>query len=715
MHDSEHLRRPRRDASPKPRARTPRGVRLGLGAILLLGLGLRIAYLAEIRGEPAFAFPAYDAAFHDYWARAIVTGDWSKPEHFSDPEIRSAPYFRPPAYPFALAAVYAILGESYLAPRVAQMLLGLLNVLLGYLLGRAVFDRTVGLVCAAGMTCYWAFLYFEGELLAPVLLVTLALATALAAVRWHARRTWGRGLAPGLAPGLVTGLAIGLFALGRPNALVLALVLPAWAVWVARRSGEPRPWRAAPWVPLGTLLAVAPATVRNLVVAGDFVLITSNGGVNLYIGNNERADCVTADIPILGELTSLTGWTCFDQPAIARGVEELTGESLSASRVSRFFAARALEYVGSHPGRTLALTLRKAALFWGPAEISNNKEIQVARGESAVLRWLPRFPLVLSLAFVGALLALRDARRAGDTRRFELTVLLLAVVGAYFASHLPFFIAGRYRVPLVPFLLLFAAYGGCRLAELARDRRTGLPWVATWLGALVLASLPLADYEPDRALWHFDRGDAYRKQGEHERAVAEFRKAIELATWPDPRVHNDLGGELFQMKRIPEAIASFEEAARLKPDYLEAHRNAATAYLTLQDGEGARPHLEEVVRRDPHDADALYNLGTVLLNQGKPQDAIPYLRAAVAERPDHGHSHSTLAKALLRTGAEDDALRELEEAVRVAPELVEPQLFLARLWLQRGRGDRAAALLRSVLALQPGNPEATELLRQAGQ
>ncbi|MEJ2722497.1 MAG: hypothetical protein P8181_15365, partial [bacterium] len=94
---------------------------IALGLILLFGLALRVTYLSEIKNAPAFAYPAYDAAYHDYWARAIDSGDWSPPKFHQDPKIDELPFFRPPGYPYFLAGVYAITGGSYLGARLLQM------------------------------------------------------------------------------------------------------------------------------------------------------------------------------------------------------------------------------------------------------------------------------------------------------------------------------------------------------------------------------------------------------------------------------------------------------------------------------------------------------------------------------------------------------------------------------------------------------------------
>ncbi|MFQ5601160.1 MAG: glycosyltransferase family 39 protein, partial [Candidatus Krumholzibacteriia bacterium] len=140
---------------------------LVLSGLLLVGAVARGLYLSEIVDAPDFRQPAVDAHTHDYWARGLATGDWSLPADLEDPRIPDTPFFRPPGYPYFLALVYRLTGGSYLAPRIVQMLLGLLSAALAFLIGQRWFGRAAGLVAGGGMALYWAFIYFEGELHAP--------------------------------------------------------------------------------------------------------------------------------------------------------------------------------------------------------------------------------------------------------------------------------------------------------------------------------------------------------------------------------------------------------------------------------------------------------------------------------------------------------------------------------------------------------------------
>jgi tetratricopeptide (TPR) repeat protein len=689
---------------------------IALAGILLFGLVFRLVYLTEVESSPAFRYPAFDAAFHDYWARSLASGDWSAPQIHDDPRIHETPFFRPPGYPYFLAGVYILTGQSYLAARIIQMIIGLGCCVLAFLFGRSLFGRGVGLIFSALMSCYWIFVFFEGELLAPVLLVFFALATMLAFARWLDQTTYINTIA--------TGVLLGLFALVRPNALILVPVALAWIWWVARRRKVPRRFRLALLgFPLGVALAIAPATIRNYVVADDLVLITSNSGVNLYIGNNEQTDCVNATIPILGEHTTMINWTCFDQPAIVALVERIEGRALKASEVSRFFTRKALDYISGNPAETAAHMWKKALLFWGPAEISNNKVIHFERAHSPVLKFLPGFPLALALAIVGLLFLVLDFRAGrknrgaatiATSRRFEITVLLLAFVVVYFASYLPFFIAGRYRVPIIPFLLLFGAYGIERTYSLAYVRR--FTHVAIWIGvfavAYLLTSRQYVAYEPDLGTWHFDRGDAYRKQGEIELAVAEFSKAVDVNRGRDPQAYNNLGAALMQLERYEEAAREFERAVEINPKYLAARQNLVQSLLRTNRPQAAHGHLLEIVRLDPGDAIARFNLAVSLLQQDKINEAMVHLAKAVELDPNFFNAQYYLAKTLAITERQEEAIKRYQIALRLAKNNIVVRYELATLLTETGRRSEAIPHLERVLEVKPDHEGARKLLNR---
>lgn len=691
------------NASPLQR---PRPAWLPMALVLGLGAVLRVAYLRELAASPEAAAPALDAAFHDHWARALVTGDWSPPQHFPDPQIHTTPFFRPPGYPYFLAALYALTGCRPLAAVALQMLLGLTNGWLLFRLGRDLVGRRAALLAAAGLCCTWTSIYFEGELLAPVLLVHLLLWLLLAMQRWSARGT--------VASALGIGVLLGLFGLCLPNALVLWPVLVCWVWWRARRRTATAPPSARSIAIRFTLasvaglaLAIAPATLRNYAVADDFVLISSNGGVNLYIGNHPTADGYSARIPILGDLTGLSGWTCFDQPAIVRGVERLVGRPLRASEVSAFFAGKAWDYFRSEPLASFGLWLRKAALFWGPLEVANNRELELVRADSAVLAWLPGFPIVWPLTLLGGCALLRQR---APNRSSPLPWLAAALALALFASYLPFFVAGRYRAPLLPVLWLFAACGLQHLWSLRHAARTGqaLAWLGAALALLALAQVRWVDYRPDPGRYYFQAGDACRRLGDTDGAIAAFRRAVAAA--PDSaEAHNSLGALLLQQGDPAMALASLQSALRVAPQFAEARFNLGKALAASGQLEAAVETFAALADHEQAGPAARLQLGALLLRLRRPAEAAPHLERAARDRPADPAPAYLHAMALLDLGQAAAARDRLAALLAEHPGHADAHVVLAELLLDAGDRSAAAEHLAAALAVAPQHPGALAL------
>jgi hypothetical protein len=435
------------------------------------------------------------------------------------------------------------------------------------------------------MSFYWALLYFEAELQATTLFVFLLLVFLLAADRWSRRRTFGTALVMGLVAGAAT--------LVRPNFLAIAAATLAWMVVISRAKPENRrsTLAAAGGLILGTLLAVAPATLRNLTVSGSFVPVSTNSGINLYIGNNPQADgFVMSELPGLGEFG-----TSFDWPRIVRA---LGTDDVGADR---YFRRESLAFIADNPRRFLALTVKKALLFWGPAEVGHNKELHFERLFSKSLGRLPgNFSLLLALGLTGFVLLVFDR----DRERRAAAVLAGAVVAAYFLSVLPFFAAARYRVPLVPPLLLLGAWAVFRFGVALRERR----WRAAFAGVVVVLASYLAaghawvDYAPSLARWHYDRAVAFEGVGEPQQALEEYRKSLrEDVTFFYSRYN--IGHLLASLGRFDEAAKQWEAALMARRDYAPTHYNLGLAYLELGDRQKGLAHLERARALKPASAE----------------------------------------------------------------------------------------------------------------
>lgn len=634
--------------------------------ILLAGAAVRALYLAELPRHPDFAWPELDALYHDYWARALVSGDWTPPPGQPDPEINRHPYVRAPGYPYFLALLYALFGVHPLVPRIAQMLLGLANAALAYRWGRRAFGAGTGLVFAALMAGYWVLVYYEGELLEPTLSLTVVLLMLDVMSRW----------ADGLngAHGLAAGLLLGALALLRPNALLFVPVAAGWGMAVAlrRRQRLRSAVLALAWFAAGVALPVGTAAWRNYRVAGDPAPVTTAGGLNFYLGYNEWSDGYSGIAP------DIRNWSSFDHPRLVRELSAQVGRPLDDRGASAVWMRRALAYIRSQPARALDLTLRRLLLTWGPREISVEKEDELERAASPVLRRLPGgFGALLTLALLGlGFLYLAAAPPDGSRPRPEVPSLIVCFVATYAASFLPFTVTGRYRVPLLPSLMLLGAYGVVQAAVLARRRAWAALaiWAAAAAGVGVLAAANPTDYRPNPVKWHFARGLAWGRAGALDAAAAELREAVRL----NPRLASarlNLGIVMAQAGDLDGALAQVREAAALEP-----------AYLTQK------------------------NLGILLTRKGDPAGAAKAFAEAARLWPTSVEACVDAAGSLCRTGDYAGAARWYEAALRLRPEGTQTRLDLARVQLYAGQPRAAVDQLHRLLATEPDHAEALNML-----
>jgi predicted membrane-bound mannosyltransferase len=106
--------------------------------VFTIALSVRFAHLESIKNNPFFNNPIMDEKYHDEWAQEIAQGDL----------FARAPFYRAPAYPFLLGAIYTVIGHGYYAPRLIGILIGALSVVIIYLIGSVIYSHRIGLLAA---------------------------------------------------------------------------------------------------------------------------------------------------------------------------------------------------------------------------------------------------------------------------------------------------------------------------------------------------------------------------------------------------------------------------------------------------------------------------------------------------------------------------------------------------------------------------------------
>ncbi len=433
-------------------------VRILLFLIILLSIVLRGWYLYVVyRYAPDYSALQQDPEVQDYFARAIVTGDWSVPEGVTDPEMRTTPFFRPPGHGYFLSFLYRFISDSYLTPRIVNAIAGVLTVLLSFYLGRAIFNEIVGLIFSFLVATYSVFIYWEGEVNDPALFVFFVVLIFYILYRWSIYKKWYWCIP--------LGLVIGAYASMRPNILSFGPFIALWMAWITFK--ERRYFAFVPsWVVLliFTFVPIIPITIRNYIASGEWVLISTYFGENLFIGNNPEADGTTPWNQYLQKLEGTGNWTARDYVNVVKGLgKELGIENLKHAEASKIFTQKALEYIKTHPKETIIQILKKAILLWCPIEITCNKVVYYEIKYYPPLKYLPTFPLAGGLFIAGTLLLIFQIKselkqdkiakfifQSQGSYKAELLVLIYLFIAIYLGSFLMFFVNGRARVPVIP-------------------------------------------------------------------------------------------------------------------------------------------------------------------------------------------------------------------------------------------------------------------------
>jgi lipoprotein NlpI len=140
--------------------------------------------------------------------------------------------------------------------------------------------------------------------------------------------------------------------------------------------------------------------------------------------------------------------------------------------------------------------------------------------------------------------------------------------------------------------------------------------------------------------------------------------------------------------RLEEAAAEFQEAARIKPDYVEAHNNLGSVLHRLDRLDEASAALREALRLKPNYTMARNNLAVVLIDQGRFDEAICVLGELLRADPDFAQAQSNRGVAFMKQGRMAEAQACFERAIELSPEYPEAHRNRAVAWLFDGEFER---------------------------
>lgn len=630
---------------------------LAVGGLALI---VRIIYVSQLAATPFFDSPIVDAEYHDAWAREILSQGIG----------HEGVFFRAPLYPYFLALIYSLSGGSYLAARLAQCLLGTATAILTYLLALSFTKRrAAALIAGFGAASYGMLVYFDGELLVETLFTPLLLAGCLAYVQARKRGE--------LSWHLLVGILLGLAAITRPSALVLLPILAMDALFVTRLpTKEPSLRRRLTHslvLLIGCFLPIVPVTWHNFYQGGDFVLVASQGGVNAYIGNNSQADGLHSYLPGLG-----SNW---DVPSASHQAYQAESRVLRPSEVSQYYYSLARRFVVNEPLAWAKLTLKKFWALWSRWEISNNRDLYFFKNETAVLPFLRLigFWIVAPLGLLGWWVGRREKLIPG---------WFFWSIPAYMLSVIAFFVSARFRIPLVPFLLICAGMALTSLFERRKgifDRQRVIDFSVLLVLGLFVNTNPWGLHRENPAHSYFSLGNAYLKSGHLEASRQAYRSALE-ADSTYLQVHLNLGVVSYREGNLEEAAREYQQELELSPSDVRATNNLGIIRFEKGRLDEARMLFQKALDRQPYFDDARINLAQVVFklgmgkaSAGETVAAAEHFAKACALDGEKALYHYNYALALGKLGYAAPAREHLQEALRIKPDFDTARDLLERI------------------------------------
>jgi hypothetical protein len=635
--------------------------RRALVALFAGAFVLRLLHLAFISDTLFFGSPIIDEKFSVDAAWNVAQGQWLSPD---------LEYWKPPLYEYFLAAIFAIAGKALWLVRVAQGCLDAGSCVLAFVLARRLFAARPAWIAGVAVALNGTMIYFTGELVSASLAIFLDLLALLLLLRAGDRRTTWRWI--------VAGAVLGLCVLDRAEMLLMIPIAVGFAI---RRDRVV----AGILVAITALLVVSPATWHNYKPHESLVPVSTNGGINFYVGTEPSYRGIIGVRPG-------SEWEALVRSPPLLGYK-------TDPEVSDYYRARALALIGDDPSGYLLHVGKKALVFFHGHELASNYDLYTARRDSPVLAatlfharglYLP-FGLIAPLGLVGLVLAWR---RPGAK-------LLAGFVAVQLATAMIFFVTARFRVPSVPVLTIFAAAAALWLWE--HRRRIREPRVAAALAGVVCIyafSNCGAAFENDREFYrtqlraerlHF-RGTALLANYSDRQVEAARELEAALRLRPAVGSYFNFGRALLISGRTAEGFDALLEALMLAESdpgamYMKPairavlERVGATALAGVEDWQSflaalrcfhshewkcalegfaaearaAKPGSARARAAELYEARSNSGAGIDALGDFRFRAATAALERAVAQRPQDSDSHLALGFAYARTGRNDEA------------------------------------------------------------
>lgn len=659
-----------------------------LFGLLLLILILKLGYLFAYKNNiPYYDFPTGDSKVYLEKGNEIANVNW----------LGNRVFHRAPFYPYLIALFFKVFSKNLLPIYLFQILLGIINLLLIFLIGQRIFNRQVGYLTLLLSALYPTFTFFESKILGITLLIFFSLLGTYLLLRSQKNLTR-----------LFAGIVFGLATITWSGFLLVVFFLIIFNL------------RKSLFLMTGIFIMIFPITLRNYLVGKDFVLINSNGGFTFYQGNNLASSGLLSQPPEIFQISARGDFLVEigEQEQFEIEYAELaTHKKLKPSQVSNFWFKKGIEFLKKNPLDGMRLLFRKFIWTISSYEPPLSYDFQVEKRFVPILKLLfVPLGLLLALAYFGFRTNVGQGKNATlkESKLNAIRLFYPHLLGTLFAL-LIFFSSSRYRLPAVPYLTILAGAGlyelfksglkGIRakqvlpllfifgistfllpyLTKKESNSLTAVGYFNLGLGLIegeyrhipkervlseALELLPQSDYyKYYKYRLHILLGSAYLKEHNYEKALEQYRLAKEFPFTP-ARSQFLLGVNYFLLNRLDSAEVYFKRVLEMNPDKNMA--SGVFAYLgtisrNRSDFRSAIEQYQKGLELDSLNIGNYVELGiTYSLVKDYPQ-AIAILKKGIYHFPKNFILHYNLAIVYLEAKEYRNALEAAQIASNLEP------------------------------------------------
>ncbi len=267
-------------------------------------------------------------------------------------------------YTYYLILVYKIFGPNPLAARLLQaIIVGILQPLVVYQMGKHIFNQKVGIIAAAITAFYIYFIYYSATLMTKSFYILAILASLYFSMKLVEANQKGQNKKITKFMVLL-GVSLGAGVLLRQLILLFVPFLFLWIWWSGRKTGQKSLIPALITSGIVIIVMILPFTIYNYSRFDRFVLLNTNAGYAFFWGNH----------PIYG--------THFESilPPEMGTYEGLIPEELrhlDEAALERELLSRGIQFILDEPGRYVMLSLSRIPpyfMFWPSPRIWRDQQ-----------------------------------------------------------------------------------------------------------------------------------------------------------------------------------------------------------------------------------------------------------------------------------------------------------------------------------------------------